>query len=239
MSRKQLLLFPLIMMFFSCKPDQILSHEAAPNSAVTTICELAENMSVFPVTIIAQAQNGPLRENEKASGRRSIWGARYELTFAQYKLFSELKYLGFMATVDDLNSVVSYIDKATPKEKALILTMLYVYERTHRKPKDGKWLVSATLDEYHPTPPLMPKMQEDKTISRKRWQEWIQLFEKYSTDGAVVFPAIVTDEMELKKAWQEDQMAVCAKALDEWHFHWFEAYFLVARSFWRATARGS
>lgn len=192
------------LMVLGCRSSDSDFGQIPKIDVVSSISELAEKMNVFPVStfsIFSGRAYGSLCEKEGGE-----WIERYEVTFEQYQLFYDLKYLGLVVTKNDLNEAIAYLDQATSKEKALILTVIYVYEKTHRTPKDATYINEPTLDDYVDSPPILPRMKADKTISRRQWKEWIDVLKKYSTDDTVAFPAITEDDKTLKMAWEKDQI---------------------------------
>ena len=91
---------------------------------VDRIQKTAEIMDVFPVDLIAR--EGPISCFEKGSWIPGV-GIRNELNSESFRLFYDFCQLALDATPEDINECVNYLPQASAKEKALILTVFYVY----------------------------------------------------------------------------------------------------------------
>jgi hypothetical protein len=213
LKKNSLMIFLLLLLTTvsaRCFGNDQLNEDTAVD-VVPMISEWANQMNVFPISLITGGRAGPIYDKEN---ERNRWRVRYEWTFDQYELFYKLKYLAQTMSQKELTDVIAYLDKATPKEKALILTMIYIYERTHRKALDrveGDDIYlsnSGDLEEYVRRPPILPILKPDKTVSRNQWKKWIGILEQYSKDDTVAFPAITKNDTFLKKVWEKDQSRV-------------------------------
>jgi phage anti-repressor protein len=210
MLKNSLKIFLLLLLttVSACCFNNDRSNENTVVDVVPMISEWANQMNVFPIRFIANQSSGPINKKEG-----SPWFVRYELTFDQYELFYKLKYLAQTISQKELTNAITYLDKVTPKEKALILTMIYMYERTRRKPLDPIYTEgNDSLDAYAWYPPMFPILKTDKTVSQRQWKKWIGVLEQYSKDNAVAFPAITEDIMTLKEVWEKDQLRVLEMA---------------------------
>jgi hypothetical protein len=205
----KIFLLLLLTIVSACRFDNDRSNENTAVDVIPMISEWANQMNVFPICFIARWSDGPVYEKEKG-----FWYARYELTFDQYELFYKFKYLSQTISKKELMDAIAYIDKATPKEKALVLTMIYIYERTHRKPLPIYTKGNDSLDEYEGwRPPILPVLKTDKTVSRHQWKKWIGILEQYSKDDTVAFPAITENVKILREAWEKEQLRVLKMAM--------------------------
>ncbi len=98
-------------------------ERAAALSYVERIRRTAERTELFPVDLIAR--DGEISFFEKGSDRAKI-AVREELTPGAFERFYDFCQLAFDATPQNIDALIEYLPQASPKEKALILTVLYV-----------------------------------------------------------------------------------------------------------------
>ncbi len=87
-------------------------------------------MEVFPIDLIAR--EGPLSFFRKDI-EKPVIGIREELDCESFKIFYDYCLLMFNASQEDINLCIDYLPQATAKEKALILTLFYVYAHPWEK----------------------------------------------------------------------------------------------------------
>ena len=177
-------------------------------SLFDTLRSISKRMEVFPVDIVADNIGGPLGVATQTHGSFVRWQKRYDLTFDRYAVFCEFKELAHRITEKDLRDCLMQIDEANPREKALILTTIFIFERTRRR---------MPHNYLHRTKPILPFCEVDSRITRWQWSRWIKIIEKYKKDETVVFPAIMADNEELIHQWEESYAKGYALQYDRWN----------------------
>ncbi|MBQ9811806.1 MAG: hypothetical protein IJM54_00710 [Thermoguttaceae bacterium] len=100
-------------------------EEPVPESSyVEQLRQTADKMEAFPVDLIAF--EGPISFFNKELQNPSV-SIREEIDSQSFKLFYDFCQLALDATSEDVDACVDYLPRATAKEKALILTVLYIY----------------------------------------------------------------------------------------------------------------
>ena len=118
-----------------CKPEiNVSTLENDKNLTLYEyIHETSDLMDRFPFDLICVTQ--------RADSRRY----RGTLTYDRYVLFARFKNKVLSSTKDEMKECVARIDSATPKEKALILTAIYIFDQTRHKNtmihSDKQWYV--------------------------------------------------------------------------------------------------
>jgi len=93
----------------------------------TRIAKFADQMEVLPLNVIAPTAF-PFYQNDDENPR----DRRFDLTLERYSVFYELKKFTWSLTQDEIIDCISLLDQASPKEKGIILTMLFLWEFTFR-----------------------------------------------------------------------------------------------------------
>ncbi len=122
----------LLVVLFVAATLAISGKQTTKISYVEQIQQFANTMEVFPVDLIAR--DGPISYFEKGSKYASI-GFREELDKASFKRFYDFCQLAFNARQKDIDACVDYLPQASAKEKALILTVFYIYVYPWEKQK--------------------------------------------------------------------------------------------------------
>ena len=147
---------------------------------------LAEPIEVFPVDLWHEPWAGDVRGY---CGKR-----RLEVTFEKYLPLHDFVEVACCISRQELFDVVSQIDRATPKEKALILTAIYIHERLHRrKPK--------TID-YRITNPLIYPYKIDSSMTSTEWTQLISHITRFKNSFDIAFPAFVGEVETIKNEWK-------------------------------------
>jgi hypothetical protein len=104
--------------------------------------KIAEKMEVFPIDFIAR--KGPLSHFRDNSPFPKI-AVRLELTNENFRDFYDFCELALQATEEDVELSIKKIETASPKEQALLLTVIYVYSFPWSKEKP--FVFSGNQDE--------------------------------------------------------------------------------------------
>jgi hypothetical protein len=94
-----------------------MNHES---KFIKQISSIAETLDVFPIDFIAN--QGTL--TVKSEGQLNT--IRVELTLERFIQFYYFCDMALHASHNDVSDCIDYLDKSTAREKALILTILYV-----------------------------------------------------------------------------------------------------------------
>ncbi|MBR4751991.1 MAG: hypothetical protein IK077_09545 [Thermoguttaceae bacterium] len=122
---KTKLFFFLMALLTLITSSALKGEEPVPESSyVEQLRQTADKMEVFPIDFIAR--DGPLSYFNKEN-KPPCFYYRYEIDFRSFELFYNFCQLAFNATPEDINLCVDYIPQASTKEKALILTVFYIY----------------------------------------------------------------------------------------------------------------
>ena len=158
-----------------------------------TFCELAERVEVFPVDLWHESltNKSSFREN---NGSFYYGKCRLELTFERYLPLHDFSEMACCITKQELFDIVSEIDKATPREKALILTTIFIYERLRRR-KPG-------TVEYHVTSPLVYPYKIDSSMTKAKWSQLVSCIKRFKDSSDIAFPAFVEEEKTMKEKWE-------------------------------------
>ena len=229
--------------FLFCVSIQIYSKEQSSNvveqeskTFFDEIRELAAKMEVFPIDIFVPQREGPL--GFKPVNRRFLqsdhfdWLHRYELTFDRYVPMFEFKECVYKAGVNDVNDCINRINEMSPKEKALLLIAIYIFEYRyrHHPALDSMYAIelkafkNAGVDYndygsggYLTTRMLAISYHPNASIDQEFWDKWLEFVERYKYDTTVVFPAIETPLDELQKEW-EINIEKCKQVMsDKWN----------------------
>jgi len=204
----------------------VLSSDDQGNDPSKTMFEriqqIAAKTEVFPVDIYNLNHSGPLGLKAVVSKDTSVdprfrvfggWQYRYDLTFDRFIPLFEFKECVYNASVNDLDDCINRIEEMTPKEKALLLTAIFIFEFRYRhcasfdEPlafmmKLANDYIDELRDRYDPQ---MIKYFEDhvgellfcgrnmgykpnESIDKEVWSRWLTVIEKYRDDKTVVFP---------------------------------------------------
>ena len=126
-------LFPLMASLILVLSSTLKGDEFVTGpSYVEQIQQIAEEMEVFPIDLIAR--EGPLSFFRKGE-EYPIISIRDEMDYESFKLFYKFCQLAFNASLQDIDSCVDYLPQASAKEKSLILTTFYVYAYPWEKQK--------------------------------------------------------------------------------------------------------
>jgi hypothetical protein len=192
----------LCFMFFLISEENIFAQDKPePRDKIR---EFARKLEVFPVDIIASHRKGPIVDRR----RWSNWGVPYEVSFEQYVVFFEFKNYVQDLSLEEFVKIVDYIEEASFREKALILTSIFIFEWLHRERPIGTYRLPVTNKNLSR---LLPYQKEYLFISSKYWDNWSELLEKYSKDENIAFPAIKEEDTLLQKNWEKDREKVKEK----------------------------
>jgi hypothetical protein len=185
-----------IGIYFRTPEERTVSPLKEGQTLFDVIRDFANRMEVFPIDILAANFLGPFGVTKTSSGRCNRWSQRYELTFERYIIFHEFKEIACHISKKELLDCVSRIDEATPREKALILVTIFIFERIHRK--YPHFIKGGT------TNPVIPYYEPDTWTTSWQWHHLITVIKKY--EGyywEIAFPAITIDDEKLKQSWSE------------------------------------
>ncbi len=168
----------------------------------------APKMEIFPFDIIVTRNeivetNAPffskLWQYYRYGEGNKYWGARFELSFERYLPFYRFKYKVGLASVAEIEECVQKIDLCTPKEQALILTSIFIFERIRRpfyglnKYKKKNVVFTRATKLYLCS--LLPDYAPDESIPEEKWKEWINVVKKFTHDTrTTAFPAFRPNE---------------------------------------------
>jgi hypothetical protein len=185
-----------IGVYFYLPKERDVSSLQEGQTLFDVIHDFANQMEVFPLDILAANPLGPLGVTRTSSGRCNRWSQRYELTFEKYIIFHEFKEIACHISKKELLNCVARIDEATPREKALILTTIFIFERIHRKyPRSIKEKIMN---------PVIPYYEPDTWTTLWQWHRLIAVIKKYEGSyWEIAFPAITIDDEKLKQLWSQ------------------------------------
>jgi hypothetical protein len=150
---------------------------------------IGQQMEVFPIEVWTRWRD--FFKLSFSTGMKSWEPNQYSLTFEQYHLLYELREQVYMMSKKELSDCIAKMDEATPKEKALILTTIFLFERTHRrKPRSIKYKI---------TTPILPYYKVHYQITTQQWQNWVAIIEKYKDSQELTFPTLTIDKTILLK----------------------------------------
>jgi len=204
---------------------------------------LAKKMEVFPVNIYATNPSGPLghltilKKHMGEEAYQAYLASRvisavparlpylgHEFTFDRYVPIFEFTESVYKASVSDIDDCINRINEMTPKETALLLTAIYIFECQHRYDPRRQLITGIYYDGVlHPLEEgvriigSILHYKPDQSIDDEVWGRWISVVEKYQGDVTVAFPAIDTPLEQLKKEW-EASYKKCEEILaTKWH----------------------
>lgn len=171
---------------------------------VEHIQQIAETMEVFPIDLIAR--EGPLSCFRKGSFYPII-GFREELDSVAFEHFYDFCQLAFDAGQREIDECVDYLPHASAKEKALILTVFYIYAYPWEKQK-----IVKIDDDYHKDLSSRSWMSIqypcdafDLTIRKRNRRESEQLeilsqiVAKYTKSDEIAFQSVVLEKCKLEE----------------------------------------
>ena len=193
------------------------------------IRDLAAKMEVFPVDIYASDQRGPLgvravlsKDMTTARTSYSVWKDRYDLTFDRYVPMFELKECACKASVSDVDNCINRMNELTPKEKALLLMAIYIFEYRNRNCFGYDHVMARRVDG------VMKEGEEtrfggrainykpDGSIDKNFWTRWLAVIEKYKDDTTIAYPAIDMPLEELISEWEINFENCCRIIMNKW-----------------------
>ncbi|MBQ9812855.1 MAG: hypothetical protein IJM54_06030 [Thermoguttaceae bacterium] len=146
-------------------------------------------------------------------GGRSDWAMRYELTFERFQPIYRFKERACVATLAEVDECIARIDELTPKEEALVLAAICLFERT-RRPCPSEFVIESGNDDDKRLTPYpndsesekqlqnwttcFPIYRPDRSISKRTWLRLEKFVEKYCNSKEIAFSSIETNESELK-----------------------------------------
>ena len=178
-------------------------HEVKNDGLFNEIRTEAAQIEVFPVDYVLL-------------GKESIWEIRYELTFERFQPVYRFKERACAATLPEIDECVARIDELNPKEKAMVLTAICLFERTRRsRPAQYVSRLGNANDERVALYPrdfyadeqlrnwaaCFPIYRPDRSISKRTWRRLEKFVGKYRDSKEIAFPAVETSESELKDNW--------------------------------------
>ena len=164
------------------------------------IRDFAKEMEVFPISFIAK--KGPLSNwNEGGSDYRRI-----ELTRESFRIFYEFCQLALDATPEDIDTCLDYLDAASPREQALLMTAMYIYVYPWESQEpivdfrkliwECRWFpIQFVTNAFDLT---ARKNREDGDTHRNACFMKIR---EYVDDDTIAFPAFTLTESDMKKNW--------------------------------------
>ena len=214
-------IFIVLLLIFALKAD-VRGKESETNiSFVELIQETAETMEVFPVDLIAR--DGPLSYFEKGRGISKI-SIREEIDAESFKNFYLFFQLALNATPEDINACVDYLPLASAKEKALILTTLYVYaypwEEQKRVTEIDELIEALSTRSWaslqYPCDAFDLSVRRKYQRNTEETMRLAQVVARYTDDVEIAFQAVAIE----KDGYQ-------AKNVKEWRGKWSEVMELV------------
>jgi hypothetical protein len=185
--------------FLIADENPAMNNQQCPQDKIR---QFAQKLEVFPVDIIASNPQGPIIAQYSSL---RWWGERHEISFEQYFIFYKFKKYIQDITLEDFVKIVDFIDEASPKEKAIILTSIFIFEWLHRIRPDRYYRPDRNL------PWLLPCHKTYLFISGEQWNNWNSLLKKFSQDKTVAFASIKKDNILLQKSWENDRERVKEK----------------------------
>lgn len=201
---RYLLFFSSLFLVFSqyCDgQDYDYAEDVSSNSFFRQITILAKQLEVFPVDFIAP--NGPF--SDKAQGRDNCRGTyRLDITQEQFRYFYSFCDLALRVSEEDITQLMGNIDKFSPRERALILTTVYMY--AYPWVKDRK-LPQNMFAWKLPWLELVLRLTScfgdieriGVEMSPQKREAYRQFIEKYIQDDSVAFPSVEIPEENKKE----------------------------------------
>ncbi len=178
----------------------VFNDDLDERSLYEYIINEAPNMAIFPFELIATRpqkfeNDAPFYEALYSfyGGPSRIWRERYESTFELYLPFYRFKVKVSRSTSDDIDECVRKIDECAPKEQALILTSIFIFERLKRPYYGPEEVVSKTISFQRDVAPgvyeLLPEYAPDPNITDEQWNRWVNVISCFSESNKIAFPA--------------------------------------------------
>lgn len=147
------------------------------DSFLKELKDITKEMEVLPLDIYAL--RNPLMDMRAIPG---VW--RADLTLERYHVFYRFKDSISKLDKKEIESVIAYLDEASPKEKSVALMLLYLFEQMYRP-------------EFRPRNPLLVNHYRP-TIARtdfseKEWNAIHSTIARFVNDSSVAFPAMDLD----------------------------------------------
>ena len=204
-------------------------EEPVPESSyVEQLRQTADKMEAFPVDLIAF--EGPISFFNKEWQNPSV-SIREEIDSQSFKLFYDFCQLALDATSEDVDACVDYLPRATAKEKALILTVLYIYaypweelpmitdRRNQRRDEQGRFRSWFSLQ--FPCDVFDLSIRENNRRNENDSERLRLIVAQFQDDEDVAFPGIaikkedvrsgdVLDPLKSYADWYEEQEEVAA-----------------------------
>jgi hypothetical protein len=170
----------------------------------------SEKIDIFPVDIWAECRSGPIGKSllshewvvdpfypTRSGGPDNFFHGKFrcEMTFEKYIPLYNFKETACRVSKRDLFDCVARINEATPKEKALILTVIFLFEKSHRKKKyfSKQEIVDIVLPRY-----VIPYQ-----LKSREWRYLINIIESYKNSQTIAFPAISVHCKDLEKLYEQ------------------------------------
>ncbi|MBP5622240.1 MAG: hypothetical protein J6X44_09520 [Thermoguttaceae bacterium] len=204
-----LAIFSVVTQQFTSRGDE---HESK-TLYVNQIQQIAKNLEVFPVDLIAR--EGPLSNFRKGSPSPCIC-YRYELNIESFGTFYAFCQLGFDAEPEDIDACIDYLPQASTKEKSLILSVLYIYsypwERQIRVTNVDEHIEATKtrswLSIQYPTGAFNTSISEKNRLRRREASKRLQsIVSQYINDDEVAFQACIIPPDE-RRAFMNELEAV-------------------------------
>ncbi len=149
-----------------------------------------------------------------------VWRERYETTFELYLPFYRFKEKVCRSTAQEIDECVNKIDECTPKEQALILTSVFIFERLKRPflgpekmlQNDGPFdrhrhsFYYEHLTDYSP----------DTSITDEQWEKWTETLVRFSKNTQIAFPAFRPDQRYCFSRGYCDKLYISPEDLKKW-----------------------
>ena len=192
------LLVMLIITLTLASLTSISSKQTTKISYVEQIQQIAKKMEVFPVDLIAR--DGPISYFEKGS-KYPIIGFREELDRGDFKRFYDFCQLAFNARQKDIDACVSYLPQASAKEKALILTVFYIYAYPWEKQKlivkkeDKRNAIrfKSWASIQYPAGAFGPAAVKKNRRNPREIERLAQIIAQYAQSDEIAFPPVVSE----------------------------------------------
>lgn len=186
----------------------------------------AAQMNVYPIATLA-----PFRFE---CANMEHWGVYTDLTFERYLPFYRFKTKACVATRAEIDECVAQFDTLSPKERALVLTAIYIAERApsveadrrdvvRRYPKKSRFVrphfpfVALRAIEITGRRELVfyPAQSRSPKLDAKTRNAWGKAVERARSSKEIAFDALPEvaekNREELKAAWEKDALAQLAE----------------------------
>ena len=179
-------LFSFVSKSFGTKKPKELAYQKSKESPyLQRVRDLVARMEVFPIDFIAR--NGPLSNFEyRRSGNiyrvttdsHFQFSSRAELTREPFRQFYEFCQLALDATPEDIDVCLDRYEEASPKEKALLMTIMYIYIFPWEKL--DQFFEESKKHFWEQWEPLNEQLRQQEEQFWQQWEEQKELLKKDS-----------------------------------------------------------